>query len=230
MVQSMKAIILAAGLSTRIGSLVPKPLIELDGSTTILDRQVNSLTKAVGLPNIMAVVGYKKELIMEEHPELTYIYNEAYARTNTSKSLLRALERVEEDAMWLNGDVVFDDRVLPPLLASADSAVLADTKKCGAEEIKYSLNRFGYIQEISKQVKDAVGEAVGINVIKKKDLNRFRKELAWVDDKDFFEKALENLTMRGRLRLRPVAVGNYFCKEIDFPEDLQEVQRWLSSR
>jgi hypothetical protein len=47
-----------------------------------------------------------------------------------------------------------------------------------------------------------------------------------VSEDDYFEKALENLTVSDNLKLRPVDVGKYFCREIDFEEDLIEVQAY----
>jgi choline kinase len=41
------------------------------------------------------------------------VYNERYDQTNTSKSLLRALKATGKGGvLWMNGDVVFDPRVL----------------------------------------------------------------------------------------------------------------------
>jgi len=226
----MKAIILAAGRGLRLKpaiSKIPKPLTPLLSKKTILDFQVEKLSKFISINNILVVVGYKKELIMESHPELIFIYNNDYTKTNTSKSLLRALGKINEDAIWLNGDVFFEEKVLDLLLSSKESACLVDRKKCGPEEIKYNVNDKGYIKEISKNVPNAEGEAVGINLIKEKDLAKFRNELLRVDNNDYFEKALENLTLDNKIKLRPIYIGNFFCQEIDFPEDLEKVQNHL---
>jgi hypothetical protein len=53
-------------------------------------------------------------------------------------------------------------------------------------------------------------------------------ELNRVSDNAYFEKALENLTLDKKLRLLPVNKERYFCQEIDFQEDLQEVLEYLS--
>jgi choline kinase len=226
----LKAIILAAGMGTRLGSLIPKPLTSLVNEKTILDFQVEKLSKVIGLHNIIAVVGYKKELVMEKHPDLSFVYNVAYTQTNTSKSLLTAINKVDEDVLWMNGDVYFDEAVLKMLIDMPHSSCLVDMKKCGDEEIKYTLNSDDNIHELSKEVKDGVGEAVGINLIRRNDLHNFKTALKKVANKDYFEKALEVLTKAGKLRLKPVHLGNSFCKEIDFEEDLREVQGYISSQ
>ena len=173
----MEAVILAAGMGTRLGSLIPKPLTSLVDEKTILDYQIEKLSKVPRIHNLFIVVGYKKEIIMEKFPDFLFVYNNAYARTNTAKSLLAALNKIEDDVIWMNGDVFFDDEILDLLLACQDSACLVDQKKCGAEEIKYNLNTDGLIHELSKTVPDAAGEALGINVIREHDLDRFRQEL-----------------------------------------------------
>lgn len=222
----MEAVILAAGMGTRLGSLIPKPLTSLMNEKTILDYQIEKLRKKPQINNIFVVIGYKKEIVMEKFPDLLFVYNSAYARTNTAKSLLTALTKIDEDVIWMNGDVFFDEEVLDLLIASKLSACLVDRKKCGPEEIKYKLNGDGFIHQLSKTVRRPEGEALGINIIRKPDLKNFRNELTKVDENDYFEKALENLTMSKQLKLAPVDVGKHFCIEIDFEEDLIAVQNY----
>ncbi|RKZ31428.1 phosphocholine cytidylyltransferase family protein [bacterium] len=226
----MKAIILAAGIGKRLGNIIPKCLTELADGKSIIEYQIEKLTEFVGLHNIYIVVGYKKTLIMERFPNLIYIYAERFAHTNTSKSLLCALEKTDDDVIWLNGDVFFDASLPWLLTRNSESAALVDNKKCGEEEIKYNVDSEGYIREISKQVEKPIGEALGINFIIRDDVPFLVEELRKVGDNDYFEKAIENLTLSGKLKIRPVDKGDYFCEEIDFPEDLELVNNHLSGR
>lgn len=226
----MKAVILAAGMGTRLGTLIPKPLTSLQDEKTIMDFQVQHLSDAIGIDNVIAIVGYKKELVMEKFPELTFVYNHAYTQTNTAKSLLTALRKIDDDVVWVNGDVYFDPKALAKLMTSESSALLVDTKKCGDEEIKYTLDDAGNVQQLSKQVTEGIGESVGMNLIKRADLPAFREALAQVGNQDYFEKALENLTTSGQLVLKPVHLEDMFCQEIDFPEDLETVRQFIKGR
>jgi choline kinase len=223
----MKAVILAAGLGTRLGTLIPKPLTSITDEKTILDFQVENISKLIGIDNIILVVGYKKELIMSKFPDLLYVYNKGYAQNNTAKSLLCGLRKIEEDAIYINGDVYFDAGILSLLIDSGRSACVVNRAVCRDEEIKYNLRQDGSINELSKQVKNGLGEALGINIICKSDIAAFREELTKVGDNDYFEKALENLTVSNRIYLRPVDVGRLYCKEIDFETDLIEVQNYI---
>ena len=220
----MEAVILAAGMGTRMDSLIPKPLTSVHNEQSILDLQVEKLLRRKEIHNIFMVVGYKKELIMELFPDLLFVYNNGYARTNTAKSLLVALRKIEDDVIWLNGDVFFDAGILDLMLDSRQSACLVNVSECNDEAVKYDVTPDGYISHISKTVETPLGEALGINLIKQKDLNLFRSELAAVRDGEYFEKALENLTLKKKLKLRPIDAGPHFCREIDFEEDLQVVQ------
>ena len=224
----MKAVILAAGIGSRLGLSVPKALAKLTNDETILDYQVKKLSKFFPNENIYVVVGYKKEQIMKSHPELNYVYNEAYAETNTGKSLLEALSKIDDDVLWLNGDVVFDERIIPRLIKTGISCVLVDNKKCGPEEIKYNTDSEGYIKSISKQVSPAEGEALGINLVKRGELAILRKHLASIAMKDYFEKAIESMIKLENVKLLPVSTDGLFCMEVDFPEDLCCVREYLS--
>ncbi|MFC1882016.1 NTP transferase domain-containing protein [Thermodesulfobacteriota bacterium] len=222
----MEAVILAAGMGTRLGSLIPKPLTSIQNEKTIMDLQIEKLSLQKEIQNIFLVVGYKKEIIMEKFPDSLFAYNSAYARTNTAKSLLTALTKINDDVLWMNGDVYFDEEILDLMLESSESACLVNKSECNSEEIKYNLTPEGYIKNISKSVDPSQGEALGINLIRKKDLEIFRSELNTVADTDYFEKALENLTVAGKIKLKPLDVGSWFCREIDFEQDLLAVQKY----
>src|SRR5690242_21719293 len=91
-VPTVQVTILAAGLGTRLKRPMPKPLTPLDDGRTIMAQQVDNVRAVFGDDaQIVIVVGFKHELIMEAVPEALFAYNERYDETNTSKSLLKAL-------------------------------------------------------------------------------------------------------------------------------------------
>lgn len=223
----MKAVILAAGIGSRLSRPYPKSLSVLPYGESIMGRQIRLLREA-GIREIIIVVGFKMTLIMEQFPDVYYRYNPNYYITNTSKSLLCAMQDLDDDILWVNGDVVFEKAVLHDVLAQKDNSltcnlICVDTKKCGEEEVKYTLNAQGFVSTISKQVPDAAGEAVGINVIGRNDLPRFVEALRRCDDNDYFEKGME-IIISENVRFRPVDISVHKCIEVDFEED------WLSAR
>jgi len=224
----MKAIILMAGIGKRLGRSLPKCLTELPGGETILDRQLRMLKNLVD--EVIAVVGFKKEIIMEVHPDILYVYNPNFTRTNTAKSLLTAFDVIEnDDVLWLNGDVVFKEGTLEKIIDTPGNVVAVEYKKCGEEEIKFTLDEDGDIFRISKKIdeSESLGEAVGINKLSKEGFEIFRESLRRCSDNDYFEKAIE-LSYEKGLKFKPVDIGIENCVEVDFIEDLDNAWKIIN--
>jgi choline kinase len=93
---------------------------------------------------IIIVVGYKKEEIINRFPELTFVYNPDFETTNTSKSLMLALQSAEKDTLlWLNGDVCLDKEVVSRVLQKGGNAIGVNSEECGEEEVKYLTDESG---------------------------------------------------------------------------------------
>ncbi len=225
----MKIVILAAGKGSRLGENdLPKPLTPLLDGKSILQHQIENLEMYFSRQDILIVVGYHKELIMEAFNDLLFIYSPRYAKENTSKSLLRAVKKIREDLLWINGDVVFHPSILEKLLALKSSAMVVTTGTVGEEEVKYSTDSAGKITAVSKTITGGEGEAVGINFLRASDLPLFEKHLEGCIDNDYFEKALESCIAEG-LDLKACPVGPNLCTEIDFPSDLERANFYFKS-
>ena len=175
-------VILAAGMGSRLGRSLPKPLTELSDGRTIMQQQFDNIHQAFGNDvNVTIVVGYKLEHIIEAFPHADFVYNEQYDQTNTSKSLLRALQASKDGGvLWMNGDVVFDPMVLGraiELIERDQSFVTVNTSKVSDEEVKYTVNGAGFIKELSKTVEGGIGEAVGINYISRSDKKAVKRAI-----------------------------------------------------
>jgi len=228
---TVQAVILAAGMGTRLGRPWPKPLTPLSDGRTIMQQQMDNLVGAFGDVRITTVVGFKLELILEAFPDVTYVYNEAYDQTNTNRSLLKAL-RLSADGgvLWMNGDVVFDPAVLErvkPLIADEQSFICVNTAAVGEEEVKYTVDADGYVQDLSKTVVDALGESVGINYISATDKARLITRLAECEDLDYFERGLELMIAKDGVRVLPFDIKDLFAVEVDFEEDLSRANAHL---
>lgn len=226
----MKIIILAAGIGSRLGNPFPKPLTPLKNGKSIMQMQTENIASKYDIDDINVVVGFKKDLIMERFPELTYVYNPFFDRTNTSKSLLQALRKHrDKSVLWFNGDVVFDEKILDildPYIQANESFVAVNTSKVADEEVKYTLKN-GYVNELSKTVKNGLGEAVGINFISSNDILQFIKHLEDCDANDYFERGLELAIEKDNVKVKAVDISKYNCMEIDFAEDLANANKML---
>jgi choline kinase len=227
---ALQVVILAAGMGTRLGKPWPKPLTSLADGRSIMQQQLENVEKVFrDEARVTIVVGFKMEMIMEAHPNVTFVYNENYDQTNTSKSLLKALRASQESGvLWLNGDVVFDARVLERIaerIRSEKSFVCVNTSATAEEEVKYTVDGNGNINALSKQVKNALGEAVGINFISTHHKNAAIKYLEQCADNDYFERGLELAIENVGIEIEPVDISDLFAVEVDFQADLDRANQ-----
>ena len=229
---AIQVVILAAGLGTRLVKPHPKPLTPLSTGESIMRRAVNSLRSAYGDEVfVTAVVGFKLDLVIEAMPDISFVYNEIYDSTNTSKSLLKALRLSQPGGvLWLNGDVVFDRRVLGLIhdkIEAGRSFVCVNTESVAEEEVKYTLDEDGYIDELSKSVVGGLGEAIGINFVSGRDKAALIARLDEADDQDYFERGLELAIERDGLRIEAVDISQYQVVEVDFEDDLSRANSFV---
>ncbi|MHA7180890.1 phosphocholine cytidylyltransferase family protein [Arthrobacter sp. MDB2-24] len=229
---TMQVVILAAGMGTRLARPHPKPLTELRDGRTIMQQQVQNISQEFGKKlRLSVVVGFKLEMILEHVPDASFVYNEAFDQTNTSKSLLKALRNSGKGGvLWMNGDVVFAPEImayLRPFIKQDISFVSVDMSSVSDEEVKYTVDENGHIDQLSKSVENALGEAVGINYISSKDKKKLIKRLAEVGDQDYFERGIELTIKKDSVRYKPVDISEFYAVEVDFADDLERANEQL---
>jgi choline kinase len=221
----VQVVILAAGLGSRLGRSLPKPLTVLRDGRTILRHQLDALETVFGEDHqVTLVVGYSAGHLMLAAPQAAFVQNPYYATTNTSKSLWRALRASGPGGvLWMNGDVVFDPAILDhiaPSIYADQSFVCVNTASVADEEVKYTVDAHGYIDELSKTVTGGLGEAIGINYVSAWDKPTLIDHLARCADNDYFERAIETAIAERGLKIRPIDISAYAAVEVDFEEDL----------
>lgn len=114
----VKAIILAAGMGTRLKSLtkqLPKCLaIRLNGKT-LLETQLEILKKC-GVSDIVVVRGYEGNKI--RYPKIRYVWNHDFAKNNILGSLMAASDELDGNVIVSYSDIWYEDSVLKKLLRS----------------------------------------------------------------------------------------------------------------
>jgi UDP-N-acetylglucosamine diphosphorylase / glucose-1-phosphate thymidylyltransferase / UDP-N-acetylgalactosamine diphosphorylase / glucosamine-1-phosphate N-acetyltransferase / galactosamine-1-phosphate N-acetyltransferase len=122
----MKALILAAGMGSRLRPLTlkrPKPLLEV-GKKPLLEHIIDSLSEN-GIREIFIVVSYKKEMIMEYFGDgskfgvsISYLSQED-SRGGTGAAVKCAKGKIKERFILLNGDIFFDKVIIKKMIEAS---------------------------------------------------------------------------------------------------------------
>jgi choline kinase len=240
----MKAVILAAGVSRRLRPLTtscPKCLLSV-GDRTILDHQMRAL-KAVGIREACLVLGYRREQILEHmathHPDVlaTPVINHDFFDTNTAYSMWLARDYMScGDVVCLNGDVLFEPRLLQRVVAAEhDGSLAVENKRCGAEEVKVTCDDRQRIVRIGKRVPvaESRGEFIGVARLRGEFLRHFVRALdllmaAGGQADAYFEAAMDQ--MLDDVAGYAVDVTDLPSIEIDFLEDYERACQEVLSR
>jgi choline kinase len=228
----LEVVILAAGRGSRLGFELPKALITLGSHDILLDHQLSQLNKIFDNLPISVVTGYKSELFSTYATSVNLLYNPHFDSTNTAESLSLALESVNEevDVLWINGDVYFDEQAMTIVKArieNSQSCVGIQYGNPDEEAMKFSSDMRGNLIDISKNISNGEGEAVGINFVTSVDRPKLLSALRVVKDDDYFEKALQNLVSSKCISLGLIDLSNSFVREIDFVSDLELVNEHI---
>ncbi len=101
------------------------------------------------------------------------------------------------------------------------SHLLWSTPRSERRRVKYTLDADGFIDQLSKQVTPALGEAVGINYVSAADKGALIARLDEVGDQDYFERGIEFGIERDGLKFKAVDISDLYAVEVDFAEDLE---------
>jgi len=176
----MKAVILAAGIGSRLGKLTkdkPKCMLPILGNMKLIDYQIESLKK-IGIKerNIFVIGGYRLEILKEhlKKRSINIVFNPRFKEWNNIYTffLINRIPNIKDsdDFILLNSDTFFHQDILRYLLSCHNSNCVAiDTyKKLGDEEMKVLVKE----KRIIKFGKDippsiAFGEYIGLAKFKK---------------------------------------------------------------
>lgn len=224
------AIVLVAGMSTRIRSLtggLPKSFLKV-GDETLIGR-TERLLRAAGVDSVTLVTGFEAEVFEEAFPHCNFVHNPDFATTNTSVSLSLALNarKGAEDrpVMVVNGDVYYAEGILEEMLARREHTLAAVKRHDLCEEEVKVFVEGDRITRIGKHLEDskAYGEAFGIYLFNPRFQRYLRQELNVMGNrKIFYEEAMDRL-LGGGHDLRLHDVGEAIVQEIDFVEDYESL-------
>lgn len=218
----MKAIILAAGIGSRLRPLtdeIPKCMIEVNG-IKIIENQLNAL-KENNINDITVVTGYKSSLlekfIKENYQNIQIIKNENYMETNNMYSMNLAKDFINNDEfIFMNADVFFDKEIIKELILNSEkNLIVCDNGNYLEESMKIVLKE-NKIIEINKKISQ--NKAYGTTI----DIYKLSKEAS----KIFFEIINDYINIKNEQNLwTEVAVQDLINKILFKPMDIN--YKWV---
>lgn len=230
----MKAIIFNSGLGNRMGDLTRhqhKSMTRLLNGETIFHRQLRLLS-AEGIRQFIITTGPFEEQLKQEaadFPQLnfTFVRNPIYDRTNYIYSMYLARQFMDDDLVFLHGDLVFDRRLVRDVLAcpQPNTATVNFAKALPEKDFKGRV-RDGRLQEVSIHIFDENCYAFQPFYKLEKSvvrawLGEVERFIARGEDKCYAENALNNLLPN--LDVRAFSYEGYYIDEIDNLDDYHRV-------
>lgn len=232
----MKAIIFNSGLGTRMGDITKthhKSMTELADGETIFHRQIRLLSLE-GVKDFVVTVGPFADQLKAtaaEFPGLnfTFVSNDIYDKTNYIYSMYLAREYINDDMLFLHGDLVFDRKLVHDVINCADECTgTVNFKKALPEKDFKGRVRDGKLLEVSINIFDE--DCFAFQPFYK--LNK-ATAAAWVEkvvefidkgeNRCYAENALNEIFEK--LNIRAFSYENYYIDEIDNLEDYERVKR-----
>lgn len=230
----MQAVILAAGMGSRLGNLtdkIPKALIDVGGKPLIAHSI--EILKENGVGGFVIVTGYRAYKLrnyLEEHYsdiDVEYVHNYKYESTNNIYSLYLAAERVSAPYYILNSDIIFHPGIFRNIHSSdkKNLTISVDFREnLGEEEMKVVVEDERVV-EISKKIDPdrAHGEYIGITKVTKRSADALMESLEETMEvhgkRVFYEHAFQLMIDKGH-EINYSPTSGLAWTEIDTIEDL----------
>ena len=230
----MKAVIFNSGLGNRMGEFTKthhKSMARLKDGESVFHRQLRILS-AEGINEFIVTTGPFADQLKEEAADFpnckfTFVPNDIYDKTNYIYSMFLAREHMNDDLVFLHGDLVFNRKLVHDVLCCEDknTATVNFVKPLPEKDFK-------------GRVQDGKVLEVGIHIFDE-DCHAFQPfykmdkatASAWIgkvveyihkgEDKCYAENALNEIFPA--LNVRVFSYDDYFIEEIDNLEDYDRV-------
>lgn len=244
----MKAIILAAGMGSRLKELtsnIPKCMIEVNGEPLI--KKLLRILIKYKVDDIILVVGYKKDILIDYISKLnldikiTYVENNEYATTNNIYSLfLTKSEILKDDILLVESDLIFDEQVIEKLVNSPEKNLAVVSKyehwmdgTCIEVDDKNNITNFIFSDDFDVNFTETLYKTVNIYKFSlefmKKYMILLETYLKIKDKKSYYETIFKYLIQINPKELKALILNNERWYEIDNKEDLQIAEGLFSS-
>lgn len=180
----MQAVILAAGLGSRIRSFhaLPKGFIQL-GNQTIIEESIQKL-KNNGIHDIVIITGYDAARYdaLSTEKKIDTIFNPYFATSGSLYSLYCASSWLKEDFIILESDIIYESCVISDLLSSHHANAIVLSGQTNATDEVYVQAKNKKLIRMSKEknnleIDDIYGEFVGISKLSLRDFKQLIHQL-----------------------------------------------------
>jgi choline kinase len=246
----MKVIFIAAGYGSRLKQDVPKPLVDVNGSS-ILQRQI-SLFQKYGIDDIIIIVGPEKEKFNLKN--VRYIHDVDFDKHEQLGSLMAAKSQINDNVIILFADILFDEQILNQILQSTSDIGIAldldweksylertDNPSSDADKILVKNNEIIKLSKniVSDKIDENTGEFLGLLKLSKHGSKFFVEmydKLIETHSGKFHEstsignsKLLDFLQeiSQSNFKLTPIITKGKWC-EIDTPLDLERAKKMFT--
>jgi choline kinase len=237
------AVILAAGVGRRLGGKDPKILLEF-GGRTLLERHIAAL-HSEGITDIALSVGHEIDRVVAELRRLrlsdrvTLVENPRYREGSiVSLWVQQAWLAAGREILLMDGDVLYDARLIARLLAAAPENVLLLDRAIepGDEPVKICM-RDAHIVDFAKrpvEVHDWHGESVGFfrfsAAVAAALAARADDYVRQGETELEYEAAIRDLILADPDRFGIEDISDLPWTEIDFREDVVRAQESILPR
>jgi len=239
------AVLLAAGVGRRLGDGHdgPKVLLEF-GGRTLLERHIKALI-AGGVPRLMITVGYEAQAIRDAVSDLRargdlgglqigFAENPDYREGSlVSLHVQHEVMRSGGEIILMDGDVLYDARMIKRLIASEHEGVLLLDREIepGDEPVKICFDEAGTIVDFRKIPANPYvrfGESVGFFRFSGAVATALASRCAWYvaqgKVKTEYEEAIRDLLLAEPARFGAEDISDLPWTEIDFQEDVTKAR------
>lgn len=177
--KDIKAIVLAAGVGSRIANIFdsPKSLLKIKGRS-LLEWHLGNFS-AVNIRDVVFVLGYKKEEIIkhissyDQEFNFSFIENDDFINKGNTYSLYKGLEKTDGNILIIDADLIYEAKVLQEFVSdltrsqilvgecSLDDIECTKTLVDGSDHVRKLVDKRAVTEDELSTLK-FFGEAIGL--------------------------------------------------------------------
>lgn len=219
----LSIIIPAAGMGRRMKSYGPKPLIELPGRETVINRQIRILRSLFPCADIVVIVGYESEQVIASLPrDIKIVENEMYESTSVVRSIGMGLRVINHNRVLIvYGDLVFNANCVNWLYTTNSSIVVDSSSQINYDAVGINIVG-GFATNFSYGLPIKWAQIVYLTG---RELELF-KRMSWaVENRRRFGFEIMNKMLDTGAKLRVIEPKGMKIAEIDSSKDIEASRR-----